>query len=200
MTPVRLIGTADADNLIGNAGSDNIGSVGAGDIVRGGAGDDFITIVDLGFADIRGGGGFDRLGLSGRGIDLDLTTTPGPKLDSIEQILLGFEGNSVTLDKLAVLNISDDTSEGITSLQITGFGSAPEGAVFLEDFDDWTFAGISIGIGDFLIYTNGAARLFIFETLTVLDPNAMMAAPQAELAQAPPEPIPQVMIESFAFA
>ena len=72
-TDVIASGTASADNFTGNAGNDVFTAISTGDVVRGGAGDDSVSVTSLDFADVDGGTGRDTLVLDGAGLSLDLT-------------------------------------------------------------------------------------------------------------------------------
>lgn len=120
-TPVTRTGTAAADKLTGNAGDDTFMGIGAGDVVRGGAGDDSISITATTFADINGGRGTDTLALAGSGLSLNLTTTPGPKLHSIEMIdLTGHGNNSLTVSERAIYQLTEQRSSGEATLIVQG--------------------------------------------------------------------------------
>jgi hypothetical protein len=162
-TAVAEVGTAAADNFTGNAGDDSFTGISLDDVVRGGAGDDSISITSLDFADVDGGNGTDTLVLDGAGLTLDLT---GPRTD-IEQFevidLNGSGANELTLDRLSVLDLSDDTSGGITTFRVMG---GLDDAVSAGDFADWTAGGqVTEGSTTYDVFTNGNAELLIEDAI-----------------------------------
>ncbi|MDV4169267.1 hypothetical protein [Rhodovulum sp. FJ3] len=163
---VSQTGTAAADNFTGNAGADSFSNIGTDDVVRGGAGDDVITITSLDFADVDGGHGTDSLILDGAGLNLDLT---GARTDveNFELIdLTGTGDNSLTLDRLSLLDLSEDTSGGITTFTVRGDAGD---AVILNDLSDWTSSGQRDVDGDtFDVFTNGAAELLVDDAVSVI--------------------------------
>ena len=121
--PVTAQGTAAADNFTGNAGADSFTDIATGDVVRGGAGDDSISVTALDFADIDGGTGTDRLVLVAADLSLDLTDAGNSGLDSVEVIdLSGTGGNRLTLDALAVFDLTQEREGGIATLDLLGDG------------------------------------------------------------------------------
>jgi hypothetical protein len=161
---VTQAGTSDADNFTGNAGNDNFTDIDSGDVVRGGAGDDAVSISSLDFADVDGGHGTDTLSLAGSGLSLDLT---GPRTD-IEHFeiidLTGTGDNTLTLDKLSVLGLSDATSDGITTFKVTGDSGDQ---VTISDVDDWSQGTDRTEDSvTFDVYTNEFAELLIEDAVT----------------------------------
>ncbi len=163
---VSQTGTMAADNFTGNAGADSFSNIGTDDVVRGGAGDDVITITSLNFADVDGGHGTDSLILDGAGLNLDLT---GARTDveNFELIdLTGTGDNTLTLDRLSLLDLSEDTSGGITTFTVRGDAGD---AVILNDLSDWTSSGQRDVDGDtFDVFTNGAAELLVDDAVSVI--------------------------------
>ncbi len=118
---VTSVGTASADNFTGNAGNDTFTGIATGDVVRGGAGNDRITVTSLDFADIRGGTGVDTLVLDGAGLNLDATGPGNASLGSIEVFdITGSGNNTLTLDALAVLDLTEERSGGRATLDVIG--------------------------------------------------------------------------------
>jgi hypothetical protein len=111
-----LTGTANDNILIGGLGNDFIVGGGGTDVLTGGAGNDTLVISDLNFRRINGGSGTDTLSLDSFGINLDLSAISNNKISSIEQIhLTGSGDNSLTLNRLDVLALSDTTNQLIVS-------------------------------------------------------------------------------------
>ena len=121
LTPVTASGTAAADNFTGNAGDDSFTAIAMNDVVRGGAGNDRISVTTLDFAAIDGGTGADRLVLDGAGLALDLTGPGNAGVDSVEVFdLSGTGANSLVLDALAVFDITEEREGGMASLDVLG--------------------------------------------------------------------------------
>ena len=153
-----------ADNFTGNAGNDTFTGIGAGDVVRGGAGDDSITLTDLNFAEVDGGHGDDTLLLDGSGLTLDLT---GARTDveSFEIIdLTGTGNNTLVIDALSLFDLSGDTVDGITTFKVTGDTGDQ---VSLTD-TGWSPDPQQVEDGvTFNVYGNGQAEIWIEEAVTV---------------------------------
>ena len=121
LTPVTAQGTAAADNFTGNAGADSFTAIATNDVVRGGAGDDMISVTALDFAAIDGGTGQDTLVLDGAGLALDLTGAGHAGVDSVEIFdLSGTGANSLVLDALAVFDVTEEREGGAASLDVLG--------------------------------------------------------------------------------
>ena len=121
LTPVTAQGMAAADNFTGNAGDDNFTAIATNDVVRGGAGDDIISVTALDFAAIDGGTGQDTLVLNGAGLALDLTGAGHAGVDSVELFdLSGTGANSLVLDALAVFAVTEEREGGMASLDVLG--------------------------------------------------------------------------------
>ena len=122
LTPVTAQGTAAADNFTGNAGADSFTAIATNDVVRGGAGDDNISVTALDFAAIDGGTGADTLVLDGAGLALDLTGPGNAGVDSVELFdLSGTGANSLVLDALAVFDVTEEREGGgMASLDVLG--------------------------------------------------------------------------------
>ena len=114
-------GTAAADNFTGNAGDDSFAAIATNDVVRGGAGDDIISVTALDFAAIDGGTGQDTLVLDGAGLALDLTGPGNAGVDSVEVFdLSGTGANSLVLDALAVFDVTEEREGGAARLDVLG--------------------------------------------------------------------------------
>jgi hypothetical protein len=180
-TPVTITGTAAAEMLIGGLGSDTLTGGGGADILRGGAGDDVLGVSSAGFADIDGGTGFDSLRIDGAGISLDLTTMLPAEVQSIETIdLTGTGNNTLTVDRLSVLALSEERSNGVAILTVKGnVGDVVEFA----DGTAWSYQGdVTVGGVSFQRYTNGNAELRIEYGVTADFARHTIAAPTVALA------------------
>ena len=121
LVPVTASGTAAADNFTGNAGADSFIAIATNDVVRGGAGNDRISVTALDFAAIDGGTGQDTLVLNGAGLALDLTGPGNTGVDSVELFdLSGTGANSLVLDALAVFDVTEEREGGAASLDVLG--------------------------------------------------------------------------------
>ena len=121
LVPVTAQGTAAADNFTGNAGDDSFTDIATNDVVRGGAGNDTISITALDFAAIDGGTGQDTLVLDGAGLALDLTGPGNAGVDSVEVFdLSGTGANSLVLDAQAVFDVTEERAGGAASLDVLG--------------------------------------------------------------------------------
>ena len=122
--PVTAQGTVSADSFTGNAGADTFTDIATGDVVRGGAGDDRISVTSLDFAHLDGGTGTDTLvldALAGPGLLLDLTGTVYVDVDSVEVIdLSGTGADRLVLDALAVSGLTEERDGGMASLDVGG--------------------------------------------------------------------------------
>lgn len=118
---VTSVGSASVDNFTGNAGDDTFTAISTGDVVRGGAGNDRITVTSLDFADIRGGTGVDTLVLNASGLNLDATTAGNASLGSIEVFdITGSGDNRLTLSAQAVFDLTEERSGGTATLDVLG--------------------------------------------------------------------------------
>ncbi|MXP27180.1 hypothetical protein GRI39_14215, partial [Altererythrobacter indicus] len=144
-----LVGTANVDILIGGRGADSFADIGTGDVVRGGEGDDVITLTATDFDDINGGTGMDTLALAGTGMDLDLTTFLPGDLKSIEMVdLTGTGDNTLTITEQTLFDVSDwrmdgeawmivkgDAGDAITSTGFTANGTYDYGGVTYDLYE-----------------------------------------------------------------
>ena len=178
---VRLAGTAGTDLFIGKAGNDSFTKIGAGDVVRGGAGDDRIGVKATSFADIRGGHGFDTLSLDGAGLTLDLTTRPGPKLDSIEAIdLTGTGNNRLIVDAQGIARLSDARSAGKTTLIVIGNDGDQIDAIDFVRTGTEVIAGVTYNV-----FEQGNSRLLaeLGVAVTVNNPPVIVSGATATVLE-----------------
>lgn len=164
-TAVTTTGTAGAEILIGGLGNDTLAGKGGADVIRSGAGDDVLAISTGGFMKIDGGGGHDTLRLDGVGQTLDFSKFSSGTLASIEAIdLRGAGSNTLSLDRLDVFRISDDTADGMTRLTI--LGTADDRVKTLDD--GWSHAGSTTINGQvYDIYDKGHAELLVDADINV---------------------------------
>jgi Ca2+-binding RTX toxin-like protein len=145
-----LTGTAAAEVFVAGAGNDIMTGNGGADVFRGGKGNDRIVISDDTFRDIDGGSGTDRLILAGE-MTLDLTGIADSKVTGIEVISLDAGDNTLILDALEVLNISDTSN----TLRVDG-----QTGDVVDAGSGWTRgADTVIGAETYAQYTKGAATL-----------------------------------------
>ena len=102
-------------------------------MLRGGSGNDTITVNDLTFAQVDGGLGTDTLHLNGTGLSLDLTSADHG-VDGVEIInLTGTGNNTLTLSGAAI-----SQHGGSNTLRVDG--NAGDTAT-LSDYINWTNTG-----------------------------------------------------------
>jgi hypothetical protein len=150
-------GTAAAEMLIGSTGNDTLTGGGGADSLRGGSGNDILAVSDMAFRKIDGGTGTDTLRLDGAGMTLSLDTIAPSKIASIETInLTGTGNNSLTLDRLSVLDITEERS-GRSSI-LTVNGNAGDSVSFGDA--GWAYQGMTTVSGvNYARYTNGNAEV-----------------------------------------
>ncbi len=177
-TPVTTTGTTAAEMLIGGLGNDILTGGGGADVLRGGAGDDVLGVSDANFADINGGTGIDTVRLDGSSISLDLVTMLPAKIQSIEIIdLTGTGNNSLSVDRLSLLDLSEERSGGVAMLTVSGDAGD---AVNLGS--GWLYQGsIAVGVENYERYSNGNAELRIQDGVTVDIDTAAPAVPTIDL-------------------
>ena len=119
--PITAAGTSAADNFTGNAGADSFTGIATADVVRGGPGDDTISVTALDFADIDGSAGRDTLVLAGADLSLDLTGAGNGGVDNVEVVdLSGSGANTLVLDSLVVFDLTEERDGGIATLDVLG--------------------------------------------------------------------------------
>jgi hypothetical protein len=177
--PVTTTGTAAAEMLIGGLGDDILTGGGGADILRGGAGDDVLGVSSALFADIDGGSGFDTLCLDGVGLSLNLAITLPAEIRSIEAVdLAGTGNNTLTVDRLSVLDLSEERSNGVAILTVRGNAGD---AVSMADHGWFHEGGVTVGGVTFERYTNGNAELRIEEGVAADVDDAPPEAPTIDL-------------------
>ena len=155
-----LTGTGDADVLLGAQGNDILIGNGGADVLYGGEGDDEIRVSDDGFKRVDGGTGTDTLVLDTPGMTLDLTAIADNTLTDIEQIDLNFDNNTLILNPLEVLNLSDSSN----TLRVLG-----EPGDTVQADGDWSFEGIEAVDGRFFrTFSSGAAILQVEENVEAI--------------------------------
>jgi Ca2+-binding RTX toxin-like protein len=145
-----LTGTTAADVIVAGQGDDTLLGLGGADALEGGSGNDRITVTDLAFLRVDGGGGTDTLALATTGLTLDLRAIPDTRLQGIEAIALG--SNTLRLTALEVLNLSDTSN----ALRV----SATQAGLLRFEDAGWSNLGSTGGITTF---ANGQARVLLSE-------------------------------------
>ncbi len=175
--PVTTTGTAAAEMLIGGRGDDSLSGGGGLDVLRGGAGDDRLGMADAGFRSVDGGNGTDTLAITGSGITLDLTVNPMPRMESVERIdLTGSGANTLVIDRLAVLGLTEQRSAGVTILTVDG--NAGDTLRFTET--SWSEAGTLVDGG------------VTYRRVVSADGSAEVRLAQAVTLDIPPVPAPVI--------
>jgi hypothetical protein len=157
-TLVASSGPAVADVLVGERGDDRLTSDGGPDVLLGGGGADWLTIVDANFSRLDAGTGLDKLKLGSDGMALALDAIPNSRLRSIEIIdAVGAGQNAIRVDVLRavplpvgtnMLTLRADASDTVTVVR----GSAT----------------VSSGSG-FVTYTLGRFKLRISDVATLVE-------------------------------
>ena len=157
-----LTGDGTANVIVAGRGNDSVSGGGGADVIYAAEGDDTITVSDTAFARIDGGSGDDTLALDGSGLTLDLTAIADSNLAGVETIdITGTGSNTLTLDVLEVLNISD------TSNTLTVIGNAGDRVVIVLD-GEWAPTGTeSLPGASFTVLANGSAVLRVDTRLDV---------------------------------
>ena len=162
---VSLTGTSDPDAFTGTAGNDTFESIDTEDAVRGGAGDDTVSVTSLDFRALDGGHGHDTLSLAGSGLVLDLTGEFAiPSLSRFETIdLCGAGDNTLRLDALAVFDVlGNEVTMADGAYQLTVHGDAGDHLI-LKDAG-WSVEESADG---YTIYSNGLAQLRVQDEITL---------------------------------
>jgi Ca2+-binding RTX toxin-like protein len=178
LAPQTLTGTAAADRLIGGVSDDTLIGNGGADVLRGGAGNDRLVIADTGFLSVHGGRGTDTLALAGSGRTLDLTTTPMPRVRSVEVIdLTGTGANSLVIDKLAVFDLTEVRDSGLAIVRV--HGGSDDNVSFTDN--RWSASGNTIeGSIIYSIYSNGNAEVWVQFGVTVSGTGLAEALPESD--------------------
>jgi hypothetical protein len=158
-----LTGTPGDDVILGAQGHDTLLGNGGLDILNGGADDDLLALLDPAFLEgfgtgggrMVGGTGSDTLRLDGTGVSLDLGAIPDTRIQGIDNIDLGGDGNTLALDVREILNL-DDASNALTVLgddtnAVSGsLPGAAEGTATVGGVD---FATFTVGAAELLVQT-----------------------------------------------
>ena len=154
-----LIGTNGNDILIGGLGNDTLRGGRGSDVLYGGAGDD-VLIFGPQNHHMDGGSGTDTLAIEVSSMTMALTAIPRNRISGIEIIdLTGTSNNSLKLDRLNVLNLSDTTNELIVK------GNA--GDRIASTLQGWMSNGTTtLDNNLYNRYTSGAAILLVDSDIT----------------------------------
>jgi hypothetical protein len=165
-----VTGTAAADYLVGDHQNNTLTGLGGADVMNGGGGNDILAVTDLNFRLLDGGNGLDTVRLDGASLTLDLTAAPSAarQINDVEILDLNGQSNSVTLNRLAVLNLSS------TSNTVRVLGDATNGVSLSNGFAIVT--GVA-GVAGFVTYTDGEAMVEIRDAIT----NVTVAGPPIAL-------------------
>lgn len=157
------------DRLSGGAGSEAISSVGTGETVYAGPGDDVVRITSIDFAEVNGGPGMDTLVMDGQSMHLDLSVL-GAKVQGFEKFDLGTGGNKLSLavsDLLGAAAPDVLTANGRLQLVVNGH----DGEVNLHgNGNDWMTGGVvSVGGVTYDVFSNlaGTAELLVEDGVQV---------------------------------
>ncbi|MCT7986704.1 putative Ig domain-containing protein, partial [Laspinema sp. A4] len=160
-----LTGTTGADVIVGAQGDDTLIGAGGADVIYGGSGNHLIAIADSDFRRLEGGSGEDTLRLDGDNFAFDLRTVPDNRINDIEMIDLNGGNNSLTLDQIHVLHLSDRRNRVIVTGEQTNTVTAS---------GNWVSGGTEvIGNDTYNVYTSGQAQLLVEEAIAQ-DGIAMM--------------------------
>ena len=159
-----LTGTGVAETFVGGQGNDTMTSGGGADAMEGGQGDDVFILNGAGFRNISGGSGKDTIVVDGAGISFDFTVIGQSRVDSIEAFdLTGSGNNTLRLNALDVLALSEDTSGGLTRLTVHG----DAGDVVDVVDSGWASVGTTtIGANSYSIYQNGNVQIIVDTDVT----------------------------------
>ncbi len=153
-----LTGAAGIDNMVGGRGNDILTGNGGADVMYGGQGDDTLRISDLTFRRVDGGTGLDTLALAGTGITLDLTAIADTRLKGIEVVdLTGNGNNALKVTAREVLGLSD-TGNTLFVVGNAGDSVNLSGETWAQGVSAFGFTG----------YTNGNAALVVADAVQVI--------------------------------
>src|SRR4030095_2356274 len=131
--------------------------------IRGGAGDDRITVGSLAFRSVDGGGGIDTLTLTGGGQSFDFTAIANDRIAGIEALdITGTGSNSLTLSYADVAAMTEANSFAFTVADshraLVVEGNTGD-SVTLQDYDPdgaggvaaaiWTQVASNVALGGF---------------------------------------------------
>ena len=148
-------------------------------MVRGGAGDDRISVTSLDFAHIAGGTGTDTLVLDGSGLSLDLTGAGTAGVDSVEILdLSGTGADTLVLDALAVSDLTEERDGGMATLDVRGDA---DDTVELRGF---VFSSTETEAGaTYNVYRDGNAQVRVQDGLVVKLTPVFTSASVASVAE-----------------
>lgn len=150
-----LTGNAAANNIVGSSDNDQLRGNGGADAFSAGAGDDWIEIVDNQFFRIQGGYGTDTLALGSANQLLDLTTIRPEVMNSIEQIDLGDQNNTLKVSTQRVLRLSRQTN------RLTVMGGSSD-RFDVSPNDQWNkVADVTLNGIDYVHYADGEAEVLV---------------------------------------
>ena len=177
--PVTAQGTGSADNFTGNAGADTFAEIATDDVVRGGAGDDRISVTSLDFAHLDGGTGTDTLVLAGPDLSLDLTHARAADVDSVEVIDLSDTGaDTLVLDALAVSDVTGERDGGMATLDV--WGDADD----MVELRGFAFSSTETEAGaTYNVYRDGNAQVRVQDGLVVKLTPVFTSASVASVAE-----------------
>jgi uncharacterized repeat protein (TIGR01451 family) len=152
-----LTGTAEADVIIGAQGDDTLIGAGGPDVIYGGSGNHLITVADSDFRRLEGGSGEDTVRLDGDNFAFDLTEIADNRIHDIEMIDLNGGSNSLNLDPIHVLHLSDRRNRVIVSGEQTNAVTAS---------GNWVSGGTeAIGNDTYNVYIADQAQLWVEDAI-----------------------------------
>ncbi len=168
-----LSGTLSDEILIGGAGEDILDGAGGTDVLIGASGDDILVFDGTDELRVDGGSGIDTLRFDGANQSLDLVSNRTSPFESIEIISLeGSGANSLLLDKLALVNLSESSN----TLQVSG--GADDAVTLVGNFINT--GSLVINGQNYTEYTDGTAIAHVQDSISSLtfiaDDNAAPAA------------------------
>ncbi len=157
-----FIGTAAAETFVGGLGDDTLSGGGGADAFQGGAGNNSIDMSLIPLA-LDGGSGIDTMYLEGLGSSTDLSGPDSGRIVNIEKIDLGDgQTNTLVLSKLAVLGMAGSNGDAFDDNTLLIRGNTDDLVSLLDGWTRGATVSNPLGeTGNYISYTNGAARLLI---------------------------------------